>query len=266
MAIPKIVQHLAADTYVGRGSVISDLQYSDFIRPHNETDCNGRTNPRGQLRDFDLKPFRVRFPGAVMLANQDAASQGGMDRTTVLYAWRHNRGAMQRNGERRTVFYGATLADEFGMILRRHVNNTPHAYDVVRYLENAAGLWDVSERARYLDAQGRRTLEGFRYIGGPESGPNRRAWMYYSTDSDSAPLGFCVNWRASESQPVQRVGNFGDDIETARGVMLAADDSAEFFRIERIPAGEDGAGMYRRPRSYGWLVHPDPVALAQSRV
>lgn len=43
---------------ISTGNVISNTQYSSFIRPFRETECNGRTNPCGHLMNFDLAPFR----------------------------------------------------------------------------------------------------------------------------------------------------------------------------------------------------------------
>ena len=41
------------------GNVIADTQYSNYIRPYNEIECNGRTQPKGELRDYDLQFFTL---------------------------------------------------------------------------------------------------------------------------------------------------------------------------------------------------------------
>lgn len=41
------------------GNVIADTQYSNYIRPYNEMECNGRTQPKGELRDYDLQFFTL---------------------------------------------------------------------------------------------------------------------------------------------------------------------------------------------------------------
>jgi hypothetical protein len=46
---------------VCHGNVIGGGQYSSFIRPHSETECNGRENPPGHLRSFDLKLFHLSY-------------------------------------------------------------------------------------------------------------------------------------------------------------------------------------------------------------
>ena len=43
---------------IATGNVYATTQYSSFIRPWKETECNGFTNPEGHLMDYDLKSFR----------------------------------------------------------------------------------------------------------------------------------------------------------------------------------------------------------------
>lgn len=49
----------ANGNYYGRGNVISDVQFSNYVRPFNETECNGYVRPEGYLRDFDLNHFKT---------------------------------------------------------------------------------------------------------------------------------------------------------------------------------------------------------------
>ena len=46
-------------TCVSRGNVISDCQYSMYIRPFTETECNGKINEKGHLQAWDLDIFRL---------------------------------------------------------------------------------------------------------------------------------------------------------------------------------------------------------------
>ena len=62
--------HKAFDKFcncLGTGNIYSDGQTGACIRPSTETECNGRTWKPGELRDFDLKPFRTshKMPGWV---------------------------------------------------------------------------------------------------------------------------------------------------------------------------------------------------------
>lgn len=45
-------------TCISTGNVIGDGQYSSFIRPRSETECNGFTFPAGACQDFDLQHFK----------------------------------------------------------------------------------------------------------------------------------------------------------------------------------------------------------------
>lgn len=42
---------------ISRGSCVGRGQTSFYIRPFNETYCNGRENEKGHLRDYDLSMF-----------------------------------------------------------------------------------------------------------------------------------------------------------------------------------------------------------------
>lgn len=44
--------------YIGTGNVFSNVQIGAFIRPKNQTECNGKTFAAGELQEYDLKPFR----------------------------------------------------------------------------------------------------------------------------------------------------------------------------------------------------------------
>lgn len=66
------------------GNVIGNTQYSNFIRPYNETECNGFTNPKGYLQEFDLKHF-TSCPRYVIAFVKEAA----LDKSVILYEIRH---------------------------------------------------------------------------------------------------------------------------------------------------------------------------------
>lgn len=52
---------------ISTGNVIADTQFSSFVRPWRETECNGFIRPEGHLMDFDLGPFRkYGIPGRIM--------------------------------------------------------------------------------------------------------------------------------------------------------------------------------------------------------
>ena len=69
------------------GNVIADTQYSSYIRPFTETECNGFTNEPGHLQDWDLDGFpslprwiRKKIEGITY------------DHAAILYEFRHYNG------------------------------------------------------------------------------------------------------------------------------------------------------------------------------
>lgn len=50
---------------ISTGNVMASTQYSSYIRPWSETECNGLTRPCGELMNYDMKPFsgyRIPIP------------------------------------------------------------------------------------------------------------------------------------------------------------------------------------------------------------
>jgi hypothetical protein len=53
---------------ISTGNVVSNTQFSMYIRPFGETECNGTHFRPGELLDFDMKPFRKYYdvPSEIM--------------------------------------------------------------------------------------------------------------------------------------------------------------------------------------------------------
>ena len=47
---------------ISAGNVISSNQVSGYIRPYNETECNGRINSEGYLQNYDLEWLNKDLP------------------------------------------------------------------------------------------------------------------------------------------------------------------------------------------------------------
>ena len=84
--------HITFDRYcncIGTGNICSDCQMGACIRPRTETECNGRTWKEGELRDFDLKPFResLHIPPNVYRRVLEATETEGAN-LSVFYHYR----------------------------------------------------------------------------------------------------------------------------------------------------------------------------------
>ena len=77
---------------ISTGNVWGRGQYSSYIRPRSETECNGRVNPPGCLQDFDLKPFIERGLPRRMLEYIK-----GCKEQVILYNYYHYRGGQRIN-------------------------------------------------------------------------------------------------------------------------------------------------------------------------
>jgi len=68
------------------GNVIGGGQYSNYIRPYTETECNGFTRPPGHLQNFDLQHFSLsdRLRSLVKKYTQD--------KSRILYKFYHYNG------------------------------------------------------------------------------------------------------------------------------------------------------------------------------
>ena len=56
--------------YIGTGNCIANTQYSSYIRPINETTCNGCNFPANHLQNYDLKGFAINSEMRNILKNQ----------------------------------------------------------------------------------------------------------------------------------------------------------------------------------------------------
>ena len=110
---------------VSTGNVWGRVQFSQYIRPTNETTCNGATFEPGELRNYDLKPFYLgQFP-SVRKAVMEYANAG---REIILYKFRHF------NGESETV-HGFVITDTNYQLLKKFV--TGPTYKSMSVIEEA---------------------------------------------------------------------------------------------------------------------------------
>jgi hypothetical protein len=69
------------------GNVIGGGQYSNYIRPYTETECNGYTNAPGYLQNYDLKYFD-HLPYHI----KEYVKKYTHDKMAILYQFHHFNG------------------------------------------------------------------------------------------------------------------------------------------------------------------------------
>jgi hypothetical protein len=73
-------------SHLTSGNHWGNCQFSTFVRPISETECNGRGVPAGELFDFDIKAFTMMPPYV-------RAAIRAMNRTVVVSEIRHHSGS-----------------------------------------------------------------------------------------------------------------------------------------------------------------------------
>ncbi len=73
---------------ISTGNVVGSVQYSNFIRGYNETECNGFTNPPGHLQNYDLTKNIVSLPSSI----REAVRKLTHDRGGIIYNFHHRIG------------------------------------------------------------------------------------------------------------------------------------------------------------------------------
>lgn len=116
-----------------KGNAITDTQYSNYIRPKAETECNGMVFAEGYLRKSDLNGgICLRMPQQY----KDAIIKATETEPAILYKIFHYRGKMQ-------IVHGWILTktnnDLIGYYCADHRIKTSMVMDeVVQYLSNPA--------------------------------------------------------------------------------------------------------------------------------
>jgi hypothetical protein len=93
------------------GNVWGVVQFSQFIRPTNEVECNGATFKPGELRDFDLKPFSLHQFPSVRKAVMEYANAG---KKIILYKFRHFNGQKE-------IIHGFVITDANYKLLKKFI-------------------------------------------------------------------------------------------------------------------------------------------------
>jgi hypothetical protein len=95
-------------SHLTSGNHWGSCQFSTFVRPVSETECNGRTFPIGELFDFDMNAFTT------MPAHVRAAIRA-ISRTVVVSEIRHHIGSHRL---RRKIVHGYIVTDTAERLIR----------------------------------------------------------------------------------------------------------------------------------------------------
>src|SRR6266542_1788637 len=95
-------------SHLTSGNHWGNCQFSTFVRPVSETECNGRTVPVGELFEFDVKAF-TKMPPYLLAAIR------AMNRTVVLSEIRHHIGSHRL---RRKIVHGYIVTDTAERLIR----------------------------------------------------------------------------------------------------------------------------------------------------
>jgi len=95
-------------SYLTSGNHWGSCQFSTFVRPVSETECNDRTLPAGELFDFDMKAF-TEMPAHVRAAIR------ALNRTVVVSEIRHHIGSLRLG---RKIVHGYIVTDAAERLIR----------------------------------------------------------------------------------------------------------------------------------------------------
>jgi hypothetical protein len=95
--------------YLGPGNVWGNVQFSNFVRPISETECNGFTFKTGELCESDLKCFQD-MPAAICTWIR------ALNRKVIVYEFRHFVGP---SWQRHKHVHGYVVTDADHRLLRR---------------------------------------------------------------------------------------------------------------------------------------------------
>jgi len=119
--------HQANRNYVGVGNVMSDVQFSSYVRSRDQLECNGRVNAPGHLQDFDIAQFRrssPSMPAEVERTAREAANDGG----AILYRFGYYVGVSR---DPRRIHLGWVVTDRQYQLVAAFPASTPKARPVI---------------------------------------------------------------------------------------------------------------------------------------
>jgi hypothetical protein len=125
-------------SHLTSGNHWGNCQFSTFVRPISETECNGGMVPTGELFEFDMKAFTMMPPYVV-------AAIRAMNRTVVVSEIRHHIGFHKL---KRKIVHGYIVTDASERLVRVFQTSDGHVSERIlsAVLPYVADL-DASQRA-----------------------------------------------------------------------------------------------------------------------
>jgi len=95
---------------ISTGNQLGNTVSSSFIRPYNETECNGQKFPKGYLQGIDLNWIVKDAPEWV----KDYIREHGKNKTFILYLFFHwtKDTTSKRYPHKKKIMHGAILTDD----------------------------------------------------------------------------------------------------------------------------------------------------------
>lgn len=108
------------------GNVVSDVQFSSYVRPADELECNGFVNEPGHLQNFDIRQFhRSGVPAEVERVTRSAADRWG---GAILYRFGY---WVSVTMDPRRIHLGWVVTDKQHRLVAAFPASTPKARRVI---------------------------------------------------------------------------------------------------------------------------------------
>ena len=102
---------------ISTGNVVANTQLSLYIRPYQETECNGFTFKPGELMEVDLKSFTYRPPDNIM----DILRDKSREKSVILYMFSTSETVGNIVGKRMRVPFFWVITGGNHRLVRRHI-------------------------------------------------------------------------------------------------------------------------------------------------
>lgn len=116
---------------IATGNVMANTQFSNYIRPYNETEVNGRIRTLGVLMNFDLQYYQ-NLPKVIYNLIKDINRTDSI----ILYEFHYYR-------SKRKSIIGYIVTDKYKNLLYKHANYGSHYMkrlnclnEVLKYITN----------------------------------------------------------------------------------------------------------------------------------